>query len=104
MIDRILSLGQVDITLQLLEIYPKTLREWKQFLDEVAHSTFCQFGPWQNNKITHLLTVKHGRPVSQSSFLISLVELDEINKIKLSKIGRLDQGLNPGFLHNSQAC
>ena len=37
-------------------------------------------------------------------FFISLVELDEFNKIKLSKIGRLDQGLNPGLLHNSQAC
>ena len=38
---------------------------------------------------------------TQSSFLISLVKLDEFNKIKLSKIGRLDQGLNPGRLHNS---
>ena len=41
---------------------------------------------------------------SQSSFFISLVELDEFNKIKLSKIGRLDQGLNPGHLLKSQAC
>ena len=39
----------------------------------------------------------------RSSFFISLVELDEFNKIKLSKIGRLDQGLNLGRLHNSQA-
>ena len=39
-----------------------------------------------------------------SSFFISRIELDEFNKIKLSKIGRLDQGLNPGHLHKSQAC
>ena len=37
-------------------------------------------------------------------FFISLVELDEFNRIKLSKIGRLDQELNPGHLHKSQAC
>ena len=36
-------------------------------------------------------------------FFISLAESDEFNKIKLSKIGRLDQGLNPGRFHNSQA-
>ena len=36
-----------------------------------------------------------------SSFFISLVELDKFNKIKLSKIGRLDWGLNPGCLHNN---
>ena len=40
----------------------------------------------------------------QTSFFISLVKLDEFDKIKLLKIGRLDQGLNPGRLHNSQAC
>ena len=38
-----------------------------------------------------------------SSFFISLVELDEFSQIKLSKIGRLDQGLNPDHLHKSQA-
>ena len=37
-------------------------------------------------------------------FFISLVELDEFDKIKLLRIGRLDQGLNLGHLHNSQAC
>ena len=37
-------------------------------------------------------------------FSISLVELDEFNKIKMPKIGRLDKGLNPGRLHNSQTC
>ena len=42
--------------------------------------------------------------IAQSSFFISLIELDEYNKIKLSKIARLDKGLNPGRLHNSQAC
>ena len=42
--------------------------------------------------------------VLEHYFFISLVELDEFIKIKLSKISRLDQGLNQGGLHNSQAC
>ena len=40
----------------------------------------------------------------RDNFSIILVEFDEFNKKIFSKIGRLDQGLNPGHLHNSQAC
>ena len=40
----------------------------------------------------------------QSSFFISLVELDEFYIKKMLKIGRLDQGLNPGCLDKSHGC